>query len=75
MVDTAVRGVIRILYTKAIRSGRVLYRRVYSDQVAQLVLAIKAVHLEPKNSTSLGALITPFKVIELTDTLYEDAQL
>ena len=31
IVDIAVRGVIRILYTKAIRSGRVLYRRVYSD--------------------------------------------
>ena len=43
--------------------------------MVQLVLAIKVVHLEPKNSTSLGAPTTPFKAIELIDALREDAQL
>ena len=38
-------------------------------------MAIKAVYLEPKNSTSLGAPTAPFEAIELADALYEDAQL
>ena len=38
-------------------------------------MAIKVVHLKPKNSTSLGAPTIPFKAIELTDALREDAQL
>ena len=38
-------------------------------------MAIKAVHLKPKNSTSLGVLTAPFEAIELVDALREDAQL
>ncbi len=34
---------------------------------------MKAVHLEDKDITSLRALIAPFKVIELEETLKKDA--
>jgi hypothetical protein len=34
---------------------------------------MKAVHLEPKTSTSLGAPTAPFEAIELRDALKEDA--
>jgi hypothetical protein len=46
---------------------------VFSKSVVQLVSAIKAVHLEPETSTSLGAPTTPFEAIELRDALKEDA--
>ena len=46
---------------------------VFSKLVIQLVSAMKAVHLEPKTSTSLGAPIAPFEAIELRDALKEDA--
>ena len=46
---------------------------VFSKSVIQLVSAMKAVHLEPKTSTSLGAPIAPFEAIELRDALKEDA--
>ena len=46
---------------------------VFSKLVVQLVSAMKAVHLEPKTSTSLGAPTAPFEAIELRDALKEDA--
>ena len=46
---------------------------VFSKSVVQLVSAMKAVHLEPKTSTSLGAPTAPFEAIELRDALKEDA--
>ena len=39
--------------------------RVFNDTVVQSVIAIKAVHLEAENTTSLGAPIAPFDAIEL----------
>jgi hypothetical protein len=48
-------------------------RLVFSKSVVQLVYAMKAVHLEPKTSTSLGAPTTLFEAIELRDALKEDA--
>jgi len=41
--------------------------------VVQLVIAIKAIHLEAKNTTSIGAPIAPFNAIELDQALREDA--
>ena len=46
---------------------------VFSKSVVQLVSAMKAVHLEPETSTSLGAPTAPFEAIELRDALKEDA--
>jgi hypothetical protein len=46
---------------------------VFSKSVVQLVCALKAVHLEPETSGSLGAPAAPFEVIELRDALKEDA--
>jgi hypothetical protein len=45
---------------------------VFSKSVVQLVSAMKAVHLEPETSGSLGAPTAPFEVIELRDALKED---
>jgi hypothetical protein len=47
--------------------------QVFSKLVVQLVCALKAVHLEPETSGSLGAPAAPFEVIELRDALKEDA--
>ena len=48
-------------------------RLVFSKSVVQLIYAMKAVHLEPKTSTSLGAPTALFEAIELRDALKEDA--
>jgi len=56
---------IRIPHTQRMRSGRLLNIRVFNNIVVQLVIAIKAVHLEAKNTTSLGAPIAPFNAIKL----------
>ena len=40
--------------------------------VVQLVIAIKAVYLKAKNTTSLGAPIAPFNAIKLDQALRED---
>ena len=41
--------------------------------MVQWVIAIKAIHLEPKNTASLGAPIALFNAIELDQALREDA--
>ena len=41
--------------------------------VVQLVIAIKAIYLEAKNTTFIGAPIAPFDAIELDQALREDA--
>jgi hypothetical protein len=56
---------IRIPYAQRMRSGRLPNIRVFNDMVVQLVIAIKAVHLEAENTTSLGAPIAPFDAIKL----------
>jgi hypothetical protein len=47
--------------------------RVFNDTVVQSVIAMKAVHLEAENTTSLGAPTAPFDAIELDQALREDA--
>ena len=47
--------------------------QVFSKLMVQLVSAMKAIHLEPKTSTSLGAPIVSFEAIKLRDALKEDA--
>ena len=47
------------------RSRRLLNIRVFNDTVVQLVIAIKAIYLEAKNTTSLGVPIAPFDAIKL----------
>ena len=47
-------------------------RLVFSKLVVQLVSAMKAVHLEPKTLTSLGAPTALFEAIELRDAFKED---
>jgi hypothetical protein len=53
--------------------NRGIVKLVFSKSVVQLVSAMKAVHLEPKTLTSLGAPTALFEVIELRDALKEDA--
>ena len=47
--------------------------RVFNDIVVQLVITMKAVYLEAKNTTSLGAPTALFDAIELDQALREDA--
>ena len=65
--------VTRTPHSQPTRSGRVPVRRVFNDQVVQLVKAMKAVHLENEDTTSLGAPTAPFEAIELEEALKEDA--
>ena len=45
----------------------------FNNMVVQLVIAIKAIYLEAKNTTSLGAPIALFNAIKLDQALREDA--
>ena len=63
---------IRIPHVQRIRSKRLPNIRVFNDTVVQSVIAIKTIHLETKNTTSLEVLTAPFNVIELDQALKED---
>jgi hypothetical protein len=65
--------VTRTPHSQPTRAGRTLVRRVFNDQVVQLVNAMKAVHLEDEDTTSLGVPTAPFEAIELEEALKEDA--
>jgi hypothetical protein len=56
---------IHIPYTQRTRSGRLPNIRVFNDTVVQSVIAIKAIHLETENITSLKAPTVPFNAIKL----------
>jgi hypothetical protein len=53
-----------------IRAQRV---KAFSSYVVRAIAALKAVHLDSKESTSLGAPSVPFEAIELEEALREDA--
>lgn len=42
---------------------------MFNNTIIQLVIAIKAVHLKPKASTSLGASTPPFEAVDLKEAL------
>jgi hypothetical protein len=46
---------------------------VFSALVAQTITSLKALHLDIKESTSMGILSVLFKAIELKEALKEDA--
>jgi hypothetical protein len=48
--------------------------KVFSALVAQTITSLKALHLNIKESTSIGIPSVPFKAIELQEALKEDAQ-
>ena len=60
-------------HSRPTRFGRVPMRRVFNDIVVQLVTALKAVHLDIENTTSLDVPTATFESIELKDALQEDA--
>ena len=47
------------------RSKKLLNIKVFNNTVVQSIIAIKTVHLEAKNTTSLGAPTAPFDIIKL----------
>ena len=47
------------------KSKKLLNIRVFNNTVVQSVIAMKAVHLEAKNTTSLGVPIVLFNTIEV----------
>ena len=47
---------------------------MFSALVAQTITSLKALHLDIKESTSMGIPSVPFKAIELKEALKEDAQ-
>ena len=53
-----------------IRAQRV---KAFSSYIIRAIAALKAVHLDSKELTSLGALSIPFEAIKLKEALKEDA--
>jgi hypothetical protein len=47
--------------------------KVFSALVAQTITSLKALHLDIKESTSMGIPSVPFEAIELKEALKEDA--
>ena len=60
-------------YKNTTRSGRLLIRRFFEDEVVQLVIAMLAVYLELQKSTSLSVPSVPFKALSLKEALLKDA--
>jgi len=62
------------LLESSIRSS-LLFGGKFTDLINRLVIAFKAVYLEPESSTSLGVPTPPYEAIDLDDALAsEDAQ-
>ena len=61
-------------YKNTTRSGRLLIRRFFKDEVVQLAITMLAVYLELQKSTSLSIPSVPFKALSLEEALLEDAQ-
>ena len=60
-------------HKNATRSGRLLIRRFFEDEVVQLTIAMPAVYLELQKSTSLSVPSIPFKALSLKEALLKDA--
>jgi len=51
------------------------FKEKFTDSINRLIIAFKAIYLEPESSTSLKVLTPPYKAIDLDDTLAsENAQ-
>jgi hypothetical protein len=70
--DAITRGIISRIPGQPTASGRVPYRRVFNDEIVQIVSALNAVQLESEKSTSLGAPSPPFEGVDTFDALEHD---